>query len=229
MVEGEPEQGYGEGEYDKDVMINTLVEEVRVAKTKVQELQGVASTSALGYTAQKDSNLIALQLNTPELLGSLERFYRGEKIVVDDDGNISYKPQEDDSLIPLNEFGVNLLMEIVTKYIDKNTVLSNYKEERIYEILADIGEETTLVVFCNYEKMGMDTAYKKSKFRIIVVTTLHIIESAYRRALDGKTSEDLNQSRIVTQSDSLGRPLVPNIQHQKRGFLELFNPKRYGA
>ncbi len=120
-------------------------------------------------------------------------------------------------------------MEIVTKYLDKNTVLSNYKEERIYEILADIGEEMTLVVFCNYEKMGMDTAYKKSKFRIIVVTTLHIIESTYRRALGGKTSEDLNQSRIVTQSDSIGHQAIHNPTHHKRSFLGLFNPKRYGA
>ncbi len=214
-------------EYDKDAVIESLMEEVKEATTKLQEARGIVSASP--YAASKDPNLIALQLNTPELLNSLERFYRGEKIEVDDVGNITFGKQTDDSLVPLNEFGVNLLMEIITKYLDKNTVLSNYKEERIYEILADIGEETTLVIFCNYEKMGMDTAYKKSKFRLIVVTTLHIIESTYRRAIDGKTSEDLNQSRIVTQSDSIGHPVIQRPQSHKRGFMGIFNPKRYGA
>lgn len=217
----------GYADYDKDAVINSLMAEVEEAKTKLQTSQGILSTST--YATSKDPNLIALQLNTPELLNSLERFYRGERIEIDELGNVTFKKQEDESLIPLNEFGVNLLMEIITKYLDKNTVLSNYKEERIYEILADIGEETTLVIFCNYEKMGMDTPYKKSKFRLIVVTTLHVIESTYRRALDGKTSEDLNQSRIVTQSDSIGHPVIHTNQHHKKGFLGMFNPKRYGA
>lgn len=214
-------------EYDKDSVIDSLMAEVNEAKTKLQQTQGIVSASS--YVTSKDPNLIALQLSTPELLNSLERFYRGEKIEIDEMGNVTFKKQEDQSLIPLNEFGVNLLMEIVTKYLDKNTVLSNYTEQRINEILADIGEETTLVIFCNYEKMGMDTAYKKSKFRLIVVTTLHVIESTYRRALGGKTSEDLNQSRIVTQSDSIGHPVIQTSRSQKRGFMGMFNPKRYGA
>ncbi len=221
----EPSEGYEE--YDKDAVIDQLMGEVQLAKENAQKLQGAVSASA--YATAKDPNLISLQLSTPELLNSLERFYRGEKVSVDELGNITFKPQKDKSLVPLNEFGVNLMMEIITKYIDKNTVLSNYKEERIYEILADIGEEATLVVFCNYEKMGMNTAYKKSKFRLLIVTTLHVIESTYRRALGGKTSEDLNQSRIVTQSDALGRPTMQAHQTQKRGFLGMFNPRRYGA
>lgn len=219
------ETGGDYGDYDKDAVIESLISDVQKRDTKIQELQGVVSVSSYG---QKDANLIALQLNTPELLNSLERFYRGEKIEIIDD-NIVYKPQSNKDLIPLNEFGVNLLMEVVTKYIDKNTVLSNYEEMRIMEILSDIGDELTLVIFCNYEKMGMNTAFKKSKFRIIVVTTLHLIESTYRRALGGKTSQDLNQSRIVTQSDSLGRSIMPIAPPHKKGFLNMFNPKRYGV
>ncbi len=210
---------------------NRLADQVGLLQSENAKLSsGVASSTALGNSARAESNLIFFQLETPEILQKLERFYRGEYLTVNDEGDTVWVVPEDKDLIPLNDFGVNLLMEVVTKYIDKNTVLSNYKEERIYEILADIGDELTLVIYCNYEKMGLDTAFKKSKYRLIVTTTLHLIESSYRRALMGKTSEDINQSRIVTQSDSLGRTPIPQAaSSQKRSFLNIFSPRKYGA
>lgn len=177
------------------------------------------------YSNQKDANLIALQLENEELLQKLERFYSGDHFVQNGD-NINLVKQTNKDLITFNEFGVNLMMEVVSKYIDKNTVLSLYTEERINEILADLGDELALVVYCNYEKMGMDTAFKKSKFRMVIVTTLHVIESAYRRSIEGKTSENVNQSKIVTQSDSLNR--LPPIQPQRKKY-SILDPRSWGA
>ena len=75
--------------------------------------------------------------------------------------------------------------------------------------------------------MGMDTYFKKTKFRVIIITTLHIIESTYRRAIRGRTSEDINQSRIVTQTEGLGnRPIA--IQQKKSVMGKLFNPGSWG-
>ena len=166
------------------------------------------------------------------MIASIERFYQGKYISINDEGEISFKSPKDKSLITLNSFGVSLLMEVVTKYIDKNTILADYKEERIYEILADLGDEINLVMYCNYEKMGLDTAHKKSKYRLIITTTLHLIESAYRRAIEGKTAERLNQSKLVTQSDPLGGPRMPvmNSSSQKNsGFMKFLNPRNWGA
>ncbi|HEC66145.1 MAG TPA: hypothetical protein ENI23_12700 [bacterium] len=202
-----------------------LEQEVRKLQDKNTELSGSISSSA--HAGHKDSNLIALQLETPELLQKLERFYRGEYLHTDEEGNVTWKLPENKDLIPLNEFGVSLLMEVVTKYIDKNTVLSNYTEERIYEIIGDIGDELILVVYCNYEKMGMDSAFKKTKFRLLITTTLHLIESSYRRAIGGETFQKLNESRIVTQSDALNRG-VPQILSQKKRFSPI-DPRTWGS
>ena len=203
-----------------------LEAEVQRLQSKNTELSGSITSSA--QVGAKDSNLIALQLETPELLQKLERFYRGEYLHTDGAGNVVWKIPDNKDLIPLNDFGVSLLMEVVTKYIDKNTVLSNYTEERIYEIIGDIGDELILVVFCNYEKMGMDSAFKKTKFRLLITTTLHLIESSYRRAIGGETFQKLNESKIVTQSDTLSSPVHPQMAIQKRRFNPI-DPRTWGA
>lgn len=206
-----------------------LEEQVKVLQSKNTELTGGLSASR-ALSPSTDSNLISLQLETPELLQKLERFYRGEYLHTNQEtGDVTWKIQEDKALIPLNEFGVSLLMEVVTKYIDKNTVLSNYKEERIHEIIGDIGDELILVVYCNYERMGMDDPSKKTKFRLLITTTLHLIESSYRRAIGGETFTKLNESTIVTQSHSIGnRPNSPQMAPQRRKG-SIFNPANWSG
>ncbi len=204
-------------------VVQELVNECKRLEGENREMKDHISVSS--YGRDKNANLISAQLETQELLEKLERFYKGDYLTSDGD-DVVWKSQKNTDLIPLNEYGVNTFMEVVTKYIDKNTTLSNYSEERIFEILADVGDELTLVVYCNYEKMGMDTPFKKTKFRLLVTTTLHLIESTYRRSIGGETSKDLNQSRIVSQSDHIGAA-HSNIQQKKKA--RLLDPRTWGG
>lgn len=203
---------------DDEEYINQLEEGLENSQSRNNQL----ASSIHGYTAmqQKDANLIYYQIDPEEILNKVEHFLRGDMIKTDDLGNENYVQPEDKDLIPLNEYGINSILHKLSNYINKYTVLSWYDEPRINEILADIGDTLADYIFCNYEKMGMNTDYKKSKYNMIVLSILHIIESAYRRALHGKTLQGLNESRIVTQSDSLGRPM-PIPQKKKSRW---FNP-----
>lgn len=202
---------------EKDVFIEALQDELKKSDNSTSQLNTALGSAT--YQA-RDGNFLQYQLESAELLDKLENFYRGKHIGYNEEEELVWLEPEDDESKTLNEHGVNLMMETITKYIDKNTVLSYYSEERIYEVLADIGDELTLVLFCNYEDMGMDTYFKKTKFRILVLTTLHMIESSYRRAIAGRTMTETNQSKIVTQSDHIGMPLT---QAKKKGF-NIFNP-----
>lgn len=176
-------------------------------ENEIAALNQTKASTALAnasYINTTDKNIVEFQLDTEGMLEKLEKFYKGEYLGYDDKGQPEWKVPEDKELVTFNEFGVNSLMEIITKYIDKNTMLSTYSEERIYQIMADLGDEMVLFILCNYEKLGMNTYFKKTKFRITITTTLHIIESAYRRALRGQTRIDLNQNKIVTQTDLIG-------------------------
>ncbi len=190
--------------------ISELVNRTRKAEARNAELSGALS----GVTnSKKDDNFLHHQLNTDEMLEKLEHFYRGDFQGTDKNGDIVWKKQTNKDLITFNDFGVTSIMEIITKYIDKNTILSYYTSERIYEIMADIGEDLVLFLLCNYEKIGMNTYFKKTKFRLIVTTTLHVIESSYRRSIGGKTMMEINQSRVISQ---FGNPIAPPQQHPNK-------------
>ena len=208
---------------DTEKYIEALEQENQTLKGK--DVQNVSSMSAL-TSGTKNENLIQYQIENMELLEKLEHFYKGEYIGTLEDGNIGWIKPKDEDQIPLNTFGVSALMEIISKYVDKNTTLSYYSEMRIYEILGDLGDELVIYILSNYEKMGMDNNFKKTKFRLLIVTTLHMIESTYRKAISGKTVEEINQSRIITQSDLVGRPFSQLPQKKK---FNLFNPRTWSG
>ncbi len=190
--------------------INELIQRASSAETKNIELtQAMSSLSS----ERIDNNFLHHQISTQELLEKLEHFYRGDFQGENDLGDMVWKNQENKALVTFNEFGVTSIMDIIARYIDKNTILSNYTEKRIYEIIRDIGNDLILFVLCNYEQIGMDTHFKKTKFRLIITTTSHTIESCYRRAIDGKTMEELNQSKIIGQFGS--NNLRPQQQQER--------------
>ena len=209
---------------DDDKYIDALEQENLALKG--EKVQLATSMSAFG-SATKNENLITFQIETTELLDKLEHFYKGEYIGTLENGiDTGWVKPKDKKQIPLNDFGVSAMMEIVSKYVDKNTTLSYYSEMRIYEILGDLGEELVIYILSNYEKMGMDDNFKKTKFRLLVITTLHMIESTYRKAIAGRTIEEINQSRIITQSDMVGRPF-PQTPTRKR--FNILNPRTWGG
>ena len=224
-----------------DDFLSKLQGEASELRDKNTQLNTALSTAS--YQGQEDANLIQYQIDTGEMLGKIEHFLRGEYIATDKEGNeywakpiIQKKNREgkllvdgkknpvmipNEKLILFNDYGVNAVLSILGNYIDKNTILSYYDEMRINEILADLGDELANFVYCNYEIMGMDTEFKKTRFQLTVVNILHSVESTYRRSLRGKTMEDLNSSRIFTQMESMGGA---NKQMPSKKKFNLFKP-----
>ncbi len=213
MPEEYETEDVGEEDTISEEDIDRLIE--RTEKAEASNLNLTRTISSI-QDERKDINILHLQISTEEMLAKLEHFYRGDVLGTDNEGAPEWKAQKNPDLITFNEFGVTSLMEIVTKYIDRNTILSYYSENRIYEILGDLGDELVLFMVCNYQKLGMDTYFKKTKFRIIITTTLHIIESTYRRAIRGKTIEEINQSKIIGQFGEIPREISKVPQMKKR-------------
>ncbi len=207
-----------------DDFLKKLQVEADELRDKNTQLNTALSTST--YQGQENPNSIEFQIDTGEMLGKIEHFLRGEYIKLDEENNEFWakptkillnekgevvldekqKPIEviDTTLILFNDYGVNAILSIIGNYIDKNTILSFYDEPRINEILSDLGDELANFIYCNYEKMGMDTDFKKTRFQLTVITILHSVESTYRRSLRGRTMIDLNSSTIFTQLDNIG-------------------------
>lgn len=212
-------------------LLAQLQQEAEEQRSKNVQLGSALASSS--FQGQQD-NLISYQLDSGELLNRIERFLKGEYLSMDEQGNEFWKKPEDENLILFNEYGVGLYMDIINNYIDKNTFLSFYSEERIYEILYDLGIHLNYLIFCNYEMMGMGDKktgktpanQKRTRYPITVVKTLHMIETSYRRAIRGITSERINTATIVTQSDMVGNRMpsmgVPKMSMKRK--FNLFRP-----
>ena len=183
------------------------------------------SAQAYNNIQGQENNLIVWQLELDNILERIEHLLRGDVITDDGEGGFSYTPPKDKRLVVLNEYGVQLIMNFISFYLNRNTILSNYKEERVYHILHDLGHELGDLVYINYETMGLDTVEKKSRSSMIIMNILHMIESSYNRAIHGEERDSLRKARIVTQTQPLSSPASPNIQSS--GFT--LNPfKRMG-
>lgn len=198
--------------------------ELKKKDNKINELSGYAS-SVVSQQAQ-DSNLIIWQLELDNILERIEHLLKGDIVKDDGEGNIIYTTPTDKSLIILNDYGVQLVMNVVSFYLNRNTILSNYDEMRIYSILFDLGNELADVIYINYEQMGMISIEKKSRHEILILNILHTIESAYNRALSGGERDSLRSARLVTQSltpSGVSPYSMPRKKHMG-GFL---NPKNW--
>ncbi len=205
-------------------LLEQLEQAMKDKDAKISELGGYASSNIYGGQAQND-NLIVWQLELDNILERIEHLLKGDVVEADGEGNIVYTTPKDKSLIILNDYGVQLIMNVVSFYLNRNTILSNYQDLRIFEILFDLGNELSDVIYINYEKMGMDTIEKKSRHELLVINILHTIESAYNRALGGEERDSLRSARIVTQSITPGGslPFLPQKRHAG-GFL---NPQNW--
>ncbi len=178
-------------EYDEEVQ--------KALQEKDSKIAQVSNAAGSMFAATQDPNLIEYQLDMDNILERIEHLLKGEKLVIDKKGNAFYQKSEEEDR-SFNEYGVQFLMNIMSFYLNRNTVLSNYSAERINEILFDLGNELTDQIFLNYEKMGMNTKDKRKRYSMIVLELIHTVESAYNRALGGGERESLRTARMVTQN-----------------------------
>jgi len=176
------------------------------------------------FGQQQDENLIKWQLDLREELDRIYHLLRGHQIKEDEKGNIVYVEPEDESLRPFNEYGVQLIMNIMSFYLNRNTILSNYDEETINHKIFDIGQELVDLIFNKYEEVGMDTQEKMKLYPMIIRELVDSVHSAYLRALHGGERNSLRTARTVTQNESPMRmPNYPVVNQPKKSLLNPFS------
>jgi hypothetical protein len=171
-----------------------------------------------------NQNLIEFQLEAEPYLMKLKHYLSGDTEVTDKEGNRYFEKQLNPQLIILNELGVGNYMGILAGFIGKETFLSVYPEERINEIIGDLGQLLRIETFSNASLYGLDNEYKITQFVLLVYRTCVFIENAYRRSIGGKEREGIRESRFVNQSQPLQGNYNPGtpLQMPKKKF-SLFN------
>jgi len=93
------------------------------------------------------------QLDLTEELERIEHLLRGHVIKYDKEGNRKWTPPEDNDMVVLSEYGIHLILNTITWYINKNTLLSYYDEETILTKMEDFACDLADTIFMEYEKI----------------------------------------------------------------------------
>jgi len=110
---------------------------------------------------EEQDNLIRWQLDLKDDLDRLKHLLKGDEINYDSKGNVVFTEPKDKNLIPFNNYGVQAIMNIMSFYINKNTILSNYDEQVIKWKVHDFGIDLNDFLFNSYEDMMITLDVKK--------------------------------------------------------------------
>jgi len=207
---------------------NPLLDNYNTQNQLVSDPRMNASNSM--FNSPENPNMIIWQLELDNILERMEHILRGDKIKFDNGHLIwvSPKTDEDKKRLILNDYGVSEIMRILANYLNRNTILSNYKESDINDIVYDIGCEINDLLYMKYETMGMDTFEKRKNYPMLVKDIVNTIRNAYMRALMGGERTSLREARQVMQQDNItpnGMGVNINVPTgRERGIL---NPLRY--
>lgn len=213
-----PEQPSTEDENLKNLEVQSL-------RNQNFNLANALNSSSFGGNAY-NSNLIEFQLEAEQFKEDLRHYISGNEIEIKDDGkgNIttSYKAQQDKNLQTINELGVSIVMRIISGYVTKQTFLSVYSEERINEVIGELGQLLRVRIYSNAELVGLDSEFKLSDFGLLVFTILTFVENAYRRSIGGREREKIGETGIrINQNQPLPGGFNPGM-----GGMPLQMPKK---
>ena len=225
-------QGYTEAQIQD--AINEIVTEKGGLKSSFQQAKSMSKLDPRASASQSyivggyPPNLIQWQLELDSILERIEHMLRGDKPKYKD-GSLIWSPAEKDHEKIFNEEGVAEIMRILTNYVNRNTILSNYKEDQINDKMFDLGIELADLIYLKYEDFGLDTLAKRKLYGMILREIVDIVHSAYNRALNGGDRESLREARDVHQIDNtMGGGVVVNTGQPQRQRSAL-NPMKYLA
>jgi len=225
-------QGFSEEEISK--AINELEnEDLEQAYTSsnIPTNNSNNSNSYSMFGSRNNEDIAKWQLELNDILEKAEHVLRGD-IVEFENGALVWKNNPDPDENTLNEKGVRIFMKILSMYVNRNTILSDYTDEQIRYKVLDFGKRMNNLIFTKYEVMGMDTEDKRKEYPALVGALVDIVHSAYARAKEGRERESYRKMiNVSSQSNGMGMMGGVTVNSggnspKTRGIL---NPMRYIA
>lgn len=176
------------------------------------------------YDNENNQNLIEWQLELDNILERIDHLLRGHELKFDDAGNLTWREPTNKDNIVFNEYGVQEILRVLSMYLNRNTILSNYDDATIQLKMYDFGIELSDLVFLKYEEMGLDTEEKRKLYPIIIRELIDTIHSAYLRALNGGERESLRTARVVNQSQPLNQLGLSGMPNNPQSSFSIFKP-----
>jgi len=122
-----------------------------------------------------NQNLIQWQLELDSILERVEHMLRGDKPKFMNGSLIFIAPENDEDRI-FTDFGVSEIMRVLSMYLNRNTILSNYDEETINWKILDFGNDISDLIYLKYEMMFSIPTFEQSAKKLLAIEVMHTPE-----------------------------------------------------
>jgi len=196
QIEELKRQGYSEKQIQEAV---AMYEQEELDKMSGQPSQTIAyqNMASSNFATPPVDDLARWQLELNDILERAEHMLRGD-LIKHEGNNIFWIRNPDPNENPLNDRGVRLLMKILANYVNRNTILSDYRPEEIKLKVYLFAQEINDIVFMMYDEIGMDDENKRKEYAIIVMMLKDIVHNCYSRSKLGGERESLRKAMSIT-------------------------------
>jgi hypothetical protein len=118
-----------------------------------------------------NQNLIQWQLELDSILERVEHMLRGDKPRFVNGSLIFMTPENDEDRL-FTDFGVSEIMRVLSMYLNRNTILSNYDEETINWKVLDFGNEIADLIYLKYEMMFSIPTYESCAKKVLEIDVI---------------------------------------------------------
>ena len=221
--EQEVMSAWNEYKKENETSLNPLMASYNKAMSVNQDPRMNSSNSM--FKSPTNENLIQWQLELDSILERIEHMLRGD-VIKFEQGHMVWMKTTNPQYIIFNDHGVTEIMRILSMYLNRNTILSNYDEATINDKMLDLGKEIADLIFLKYDAMGLDTLEKRKLYPILTREIVDVVHSAYLRALHGGERQSLREARQVAQSEQIQpNAMYPGFAPRKE--RSILNPLRW--
>jgi len=114
------------------------------------------------FMEEQEKGMIKEQLDLGEELERMEHLLRGH-IQREVNGQRKWVEPDDPDMVILTEYGIQLILNSVAWYINKNTLLSNYDAPTIQVKMCDFASTLNKTIFMEYQKVFKQPSFEECK------------------------------------------------------------------
>lgn len=111
----------------------------------------------------QQTNYIKEQLSLGEELERIDYLLKGYTLGYDSDGVQKWLPPIDEDMEILSEYGVNHIRQIISWYLNKNTLLSHYDDEMILKKMKNFVHALNTSIYLKYQKVFKYPSFNRCK------------------------------------------------------------------
>jgi len=204
------------------------IEQMQQLAIQQQNMQIVNAMNKRGtvYSEDQQGDMFKYQLEVNDILSRVEHILRGDIIKITKEG-VEWIELEDKNDQLLNEKGIQAILKTLSMYVNRNTILSDFTEKDIHNIVYDFGMELVDLFYMRYQEFGMTTDEKRKNFPMIMREIIDVVNATYCRAKEGGERRSLGTSRQIIENSAYqnqgGMGMAGGFSQKKKSILNPFS------